>query len=248
MTDEALRSVAEGFWAQVGEPEPYPRTLETSVLWALPVAISTTRDLSVDSVEDWLRRRGVPFGLGCHDRNLRACLVSYGGRGLIFLDATDTEDELRFSLAHEVSHFLLDYLLPRRKAIARFGSGVTEVLDGRRRPLVSERVDAVLADVPIGVHAHLMERTAASTIGRAAVLDVESRADRLALELLAPEAEVKRRVADLRGSENFQRAVADTVGVLVEAFGIPPQIADGYGQSLCRSWYGGPSFREWLGV
>lgn len=248
MADEALQSVAEGFWAQVGEPEPYPRSLETSVLWALPVAISKTRDLSVDSVENWLRRRGVPFGLGCHDRNLRACLVSYGGRGLIFLDATDPEDELRFSLAHEVSHFLLDYLLPRRRAVARFGSGVTEVLDGRRRPLVNERVDAVLADVPIGVHAHLMERTVAGTIGRAAVLDVESRADRLALELLAPEAEVRRRVADLRGSENFQRTLADTVSVLVEAFGLPPQIADGYGQSLCRSWYGGPSFREWLGV
>ena len=118
MVDEALRSVAENFWAQVGESEPYPRNLEASVLWALPVAISKSRDLSVDSVEGWLRRQDVPFGLGCHDRNLRACIVSYGGTGLIFLDATDSEDELRFSLAHEVSHFLLDYLLPRRRAIS----------------------------------------------------------------------------------------------------------------------------------
>ena len=167
---------------------------------------------------------------------------------MIFLDATDSEDELRFSLAHEVSHFLLDYLLPRRRAIGRLGSGVTEVLDGRRRPTVGERVDAVLTNVPIGVHAHLMERAAAGGIGRAAVLDVESRADRLALELLAPGVEVKRRVADLRRSENFQQTVANTVGVLVEAFGLPPQIADGYGQSLSRLWYGGPSFKEWLGV
>jgi Zn-dependent peptidase ImmA (M78 family) len=248
MVDETLRSVAEGFWARVGAPEPYPRCLEASVLWALPVAILKVRDLSVDSVEAWLRRRGVPFGLGCHDRNLRACLVSYGGRGLIFLDATDPEDELRFSLAHEISHFLLDYLLPRRRAIARFGSGVTEVLDGRRQPLVSERIDAVLADVPIGVHTHLMDRTAAGIIGRTAVLDVESRADRLALELLAPEDEVRRRVADLGGSETFQQAVTNVVNVLVDAFKLPPQIAEGYGRSLCRSWYGGPSFREWLGV
>ena len=190
----------------------------------------------------------MPFGLGCHDRSLRACLVSYGGRGLIFLDATDSENELRFSLAHEVSHFLLDYLLPRRRAIGHLGSGVTEVLDGKRQPTVGERVGAILADVPIGVHAHLMERTAAGTIGRAPVLDVESRADRLALELLAPGAEVKRRVADLRGWESFQQTIADTVGVLVDAFGLPSQIADGYGQSLSRSWYGGPSFREWLGA
>jgi hypothetical protein len=222
--------------------------LETSVLWALPVAISKTHDLSVDSVEDWLKRRGVPFGLGCHDRSLRACLVSYGGRGLIFLEAADTEEELRFSLAHEVSHFLLDYLLPRRRAIGRFGSGVTEILDGRRRPTAGERVDAVLANVPIGVHTHLIERTVAGGNGRAAVLDVESRADRLALELLAPEAEVKRRVADLGGRESFQQTVHYTVGVLIDTFGLSSQIADGYGLSLCRSWYGGPSFREWLGA
>ena len=80
------------------------------------------------------------------------------------------------------------------------------------------------------------------------MLDVESRADRLALELLAPEAEVKRRVADLRRSEDFQQTVANTVGVLVDAFRLPSQIADGYGQSLSRSWYGGRSFKEWLGV
>jgi hypothetical protein len=247
MAGDALRSVAEGFWAQVGEPEPYPRTLEASVMWVSPVAILKMRKLSVDSVEDWLRRRDVAFGLGCHDRSLKACLVSYGGRGLIFLDATDPENELRFSLAHETSHFLLDYLLPRRRAITRFGFGITEVLDGRRRPTVGERVDAVLADVPTGVHAHLMERTA-GTIGRAAVLDVESRADRLALELLAPEAEVRRRATSREGPENFRQTVADTVDVLVEVFGLPPRIADGYGQSLCRSWYSGPSFREWLGV
>jgi hypothetical protein len=248
MADEALRAVAEGFWAQVGEPEPYPRTLEASVLWALPVVISKSRDLSVDSVEGWLRRRGVPFGLGCHDRSLRACLVSYGGRGLIFLEATDTEEELRFSLAHEVSHFLLDYLLPRRRAIRRFGSGVTEILDGRRRPTAGERVDAFLANVPIGVNAHLMERAVVGSIGRAVVLDVESRADRLALELLAPEAEVKLRVADLGGRGSFQQTVNNTVDVLIDTFGLSSKIADGYGLSLCRSWYDGPSFREWLGA
>jgi len=45
MVDEALRSVAEDFWAQVGEPEPYPRNLEASVLWALPVAVSKASNL-----------------------------------------------------------------------------------------------------------------------------------------------------------------------------------------------------------
>lgn len=248
MVDEALRTVAERFWARVGEPEPYPRTLEASVLWTLPVAISKAHDLSVESVEDWLRRRGVPFGLGCHDRYLRACLISYGGRGLIFLDATDSEDELRFSLAHEASHFLLDYFLPRRRAIARLGLGVAEVLDGKREATVDERVDALLADTPIGVHTHLMQRTAAGTIGRTAVLDAESRADLLALELLAPENEVRRRVPELNASRNHQQTVADTVSVLVHTFGLPQQIANGYGQSLCRSWHGGPSFKEWLGV
>lgn len=248
MVELVLREVAEGFWSEVGRPEPYPRDLTAPVTWALPISVLELRRLSVASAEDWLRRRGAPFTLGCHDRSLRGCLVSYGGNGMVLLEGTDPEDERRFSLAHEVSHFLLDYLLPRRRAIERLGDRIVEVLDGRRRPTTEERVGALLGDVPVGVHTHLMDRTSGGAIGHASVRGAESRADRLALELLAPENEVRRRAPDHAPSLVFGRAVDQTVGALVDEFGLPPQIAGGYGLSLCRSWYGGPSFREWLGA
>lgn len=243
-----MRAVAEDFWTEVGQPEPYPRDLKDSVIWALPVAVLEMRRLTVGSVEDWLRWQDIPLTFGCQDRSLRGCLVSFGGKGLVLLDGNDPEDERRFSLAHEVAHFLLDYLLPRRRAIERLGACIVEVLDGRRPATAQERVDALLGDVPVGTHTHLLERTASGTIGRAGIMGVESRADRLALELLAPEAEVRRRVPDVGRLRVFGQAVGHTTNVLRDAFGLPPRIAEGYGTSLCRSWYGGPSFGEWLGL
>jgi hypothetical protein len=248
MVEAALRTVAEDFWAEVGQPEPYPRDLQDSVVWTLPVAVLRIRHLTVGSAEEWLRRQAVPLAFGCRDRSLRGCLVSFGGKGLVLLDGDDPEDERRFSLAHEVAHFLLDYLLPRRRAIERLGVGIAEVLDGRRPPTARERVDALLGDTPIGTHTHLMDRSLGGTVGRAGILSVESRADRLALELLAPEAEVRRRVPDTGSPRTFGQAVDQTANVLRDAFGLPPMIAEGYGTSLCRSWYGGPSFGEWLGL
>lgn len=248
MTEPALWAVAEDFWAGAGQQEPYPRELLGAVTWALPVAVLKLRHLSVASAEDWLKRQGAPLALGCNDRSLRGCLVAFGGKGLVLLEEDDPNDERRFSLAHEISHFLLDYLLPRRRAFDRFGDRIAAVLDGHRRPTTNERVDAILSDAPVGVHTHLMERTSGGTIGQAGIVSAESRADRLALELLAPEAEVKRRAFDVAHPASFQWAVDQTVGLLIDVFGLPPRIADGYGLSLCRSWYGGPSFQEWFGL
>lgn len=248
MTGAALRSVAEAFWTEVGAPEPFPRSLESSVVWALPVAVLEVRRLSVRTAEEWLRRLGAPLVLACRDRSLKGCLISYGGKGLVLVDGHDPEDERRFSLAHEVSHFLLDYLLPRRRTVERLGESVREVLDGKRRPTVEERVDALLGDVNIGVHTHLLERNPEGTIDRTEILSVESRSDLLALELLAPASEVRRRIPDLERSSGFHQVAERTADVLIDEFGLPERIAHGYGLSLCRSWFGGPSFQEWLGL
>src|SRR5205814_1009729 len=117
---------------------------------------------------------------------LRACLVAHGGHGFAFIDASDCEDERRFSLAHELAHFLHDYLEPRRRIVQLVGLSALEVLDGYRAPTADERVHAVLSQTTVGCHVHLLDRDREGQMLSRAVTDAESGADRLAFELLAP--------------------------------------------------------------
>src|SRR5207249_2805502 len=107
----------------------------------------------------WLRRRSIVCRLALHDRPLRAALVAHGGKGLVFLDGTDPDDERRYSLAHETAHFLIAAWWPRLRAERKLGPASLEVLDGRRSPTRTERIDAALAGLALGTRVHLMERT-----------------------------------------------------------------------------------------
>jgi hypothetical protein len=217
------------------------------VLWALPLAVLKLPRLNVSDVEAWLERRGIPFRLSCASRRLRGCLIAHAGRGAVLLDGTDPPDELRFSLAHEAAHFVLDYLEPRRRAVGQLGEGVLEVVDGLRPPTVDERVAGLLSGTTIGVHTHLMARGPDGDLGCGHIAGAEHRADQLALELLVPAAELHRRLRNTRRPAGFEAAVQTAIDVLIEEFGLPPAVADRYGRHLARKRYGGPSFREWMG-
>jgi hypothetical protein len=79
---------------------------------------------------------------------------------------------------------------------------------------------ALLHRTPIGAHAHLMDRQPDGMLGCTRIAEAENRADRLALELLAPSAEVWQRVACLRKTSNFRAGVQHTVSILVRDFGL----------------------------
>lgn len=248
MTEGWLDHIVEEFWRKAGGPEPFPRNLEQSILWALPLAVLKLPRLCVRDVEECLQQRGISFRLGCADRPLRGCLVAYRGRGCVLLDGSDPEDERRFSLAHEAAHFMLDYLQPRERAVAGLGAAILEVFDGLRAPTVDERVDAVLSRSSVGVHTHLMERERDGVLGCGRIVGAENRADRLALELLAPAGDVRRSVARFGRPSNFQGDVQVAMEVLTGDFGLPAAVAGPYAKLMIRCWRGGPSFREWLGV
>ena len=118
MSEIDVAEWASNFWRRAGGPAPFPRSLESAVAWALPVAVVKLPRLGLRELREWLAKRGIPFCINATDRRLRACVLARAGRGAIFLDGTDSEDELRLSLAHEVSHFVCDYLDPRRRAMA----------------------------------------------------------------------------------------------------------------------------------
>ena len=236
--------LAERFWSLAGCRESFPRSLETPLSWALPVALIKLPRLEVSSLTEWLDRQGIvpPFTVAY--RCLRACLVARAGYGMIFLNGSDSEDERRFSLAHEISHFMLDYWQPREHALSVLGSGIQDVLDGRRPPTSKERLGGLFQSVSWQTFTHLMDRSPSGQVEHLRILDSEDRADRLALELLAPRATVISRLQTVQWKESF--AHDQVVETLQQEFGLPGTVAREYGRMLVMSQRPARSFKKWL--
>lgn len=242
-TDYSIEHAARDFRLLVGEESEYPCDLEASIMWALPLDVRGINRLRLGDVEAVALKIGLPYSFGGTDRRLCGCLLAYNDSGIIFVDAADTESERRFTLAHELAHFLLDYRAPRKRAFDALGESIRPVLDGLRPATIEERVCAVLDDVPLGVLSHLMERPSGN-VSSSAVLSIESRADRMALELLAPAAAVSKDASLLYGLPYNERLLR-LRHTLEGKYGLPPAIAGWYaGMALYRE--GEAGFRDWL--
>lgn len=247
MTDTQVKALAERFWRLAPDQEPFPRSLEAAILWRLPLGIVKLPHLGILVVLNWLNARHVEFPLESKDRSLSALIVAGRGTGLIFLDGNDPLAEQRYSLAHELAHFLLDYFWPHQKTVKVMGPAVKEVLDGRRPATHSERLTAVLRRVRLDTFIHLLERNVDGRIVRTGTLCSEDDADRLALELLAPLQEVMGRAQAHRISWHETTAEIETARLLQTEFGFPHAIAARYGTYLAWGERNPRSFRDWLG-
>jgi hypothetical protein len=219
-----VAELVRAFWADAGMLESFPRELRRPIARALPVSVVSLSGLRLDSVRGWLRDNGL--GCPCEqvDRPLRACLAAFRGHGLIFLDGTDPANEQRFSLAHELGHFLRHYWRPRLLARRRLGSQVVEVFDGERPPTSQERLHALLRNVPLGFQLHLMRRGPCRELVGADVACAEEEADLVAYELLAPARDVLAQVGAVQDDAGRARLVE----ALQRVFGLPQEAATHY--------------------
>lgn len=241
LVDPLLEATAASFWSGTGVQRGRPVDLARAVALSLPLDIVTLSRLTVRRVEGWMAERGVAYGFGRLDRPLYGLLVVYRGTGFVFLDGTDDESSRRFTLAHETAHFLLDYARPRQQAIRRLGEGVLDVLDGLRGPTPDERLAAAITDVEISPHVHLLSRSEDTAAIHARVDRSEERADQLALELVAPAAEVAATLRDAGTTDQFFRCAAVAEALLAGRYGLPSLAASGYARRLARAITGGPS-------
>lgn len=245
MIEGWLDRAATDFWTQIGTNPPFPRSLELIVSHALPLNCVRLAQLSIDRIEQWFLQRQVPFRFLCQNRQLCGCIVAGRGNGFLFIDQNDAEDERRFTIAHEISHFILDYLYPRQIAIKSLGSSIRPVLDGERSPTSSEAIDAILGGIKLGIYFNMMPRSMQGGIDDSSILRSENNADRLAFELLAPAEHVLNQSTVSRVKSSFERTRIIS-SLLITEYGLPKQLAFRYSAFLSRR-YPQQSTAEWLG-
>ncbi len=186
MASPRAEQAAAAFWRKAGGRVAFgvPIDIASAAAAALPVSVVGIPSLDTSAIGRISARAGRPWTVG-NPRPLRGCLLADAGVGLVFVDSEDPEDEQRFTVAHEVAHFILHYLRPRERAMGALGVGIAAVIDRLRPPTTGERLSAALRDVPIEPFRHAMERGIG---GRHASLveRIEAEADDLAVELIAP--------------------------------------------------------------
>lgn len=228
-----LHDAVEAFWAD-DPSDRFPRDLELEAIVRLPLALVELPSLRTDGITDWLAEHDSPLSVHVAPRPLRAALIAYAGVGIIFIDAMLDPGERLIGIAHEIGHFLNDYLVPRA-TVERTAPDLLDVLDGLRPPTGDDAVTALLARVPLGVHTHLLSRTTRGEYGSPETERSEDRAARIAWELLAPQAAV----ADAADDLGNEFTVART---LQSRFGLPGEAARAYARYLAEASNGGDDF------
>ena len=222
MTTPDLEALARDFWAGTEWCDRFPREIDQVAPLQLPLVIAKQSPINALAAGDWLRRRGMVVPLPHDRRDLHGCLVAHCGRGFIFVSSTDSAEEQRLTMAHEVAHFFVDYLLPRRQVMQALGARMAAVLDGLRPPTPAERAAAILSHVRLGAHVHLLPRPGAGVDDEVRVVHAEDRADRLALELVAPRACVRDVLNDLAARQPLAPEAARSA--LAMHFGLPAYV------------------------
>jgi len=258
--DARISQAVANFWKGAGAEEPEPQHFERDALRSLPCAVIQLDHLTLVAIENWLQKSGVVYHFPCGSRLVHGCLLAYRGHGLIFIDSADTPDEQRYTLAHEIVHFLLDYYEPRQETINALGAVIVDVLDGDREPTPREALHAVLEDVSLRTYFHLMDRNGRDVRGPAdgsrrqsmsdMVYAAESLADRVALEILAPSDSVIDRLLDVHpGSDSRKpdQIIELAFTVLQRDFGIPTRSASVYARTLLQAFPDNSSNGDWLG-
>jgi hypothetical protein len=174
------------FWAQSQVRVAFPRDLREAVCWLDKLHLHEIPHLTLAGAIACFRKHQIPAVAGCENRPLAGCFAGYRDRAVIGVDSTLHPTEFRFTLAHEIAHYLRDYLVPRQRLVHKLGAQSLEVLDGKRPATLNEQFAAIFRGVTLECHTHFLERDRWGQATTEESRSAEDAADWLAFELLAP--------------------------------------------------------------
>jgi len=89
-------------------------TLTTMISETYWIAVQPVANLDIHKVQTVIQRLGGSLETSVLDEYsaLAGFLYAYRGSGVIFIEAMDTEERQKFSLAHELGHFVIEYYQP----------------------------------------------------------------------------------------------------------------------------------------
>lgn len=243
-----IETIAKNFWCQVGRAKSGPPyDIAGAISLQMPLDIVSLSELTLGKIDQWLVNKGIKIPISVNDRYLHGFILVKKGTGFIFVNGTDNEDERLYTIAHEASHFILDYKIPRDMAIAKIGDGVENVLDGLRQPTLDEQINGIISGISVQPFTHLLEKDGDGSFTNIKVFDAENNADALAIELLAPHNEVIK--ATLCGRKKMPFDLFDQLclDLLISKYRVPETIAKQYSKRLAYFVTGGPSIMNKLG-
>jgi hypothetical protein len=237
-----IRRLADDVRARAPRRGKAALDVESLVAWTAPLAVVVLPELNIAGARGWLAERGAGVQFGKDDRQLRGLLLAWRGSGVIFVDGGLPVPDRRFTVAHELGHFLLDYVEPRARVL-RKAPDLLEVLDGHRPVTARDRTRAVLERISLGVHAHLLDRDPHG----GAAWDVEQGEDlssRFALELLSPWRDVLATLRRLPDGLVWGGRLEAATRLLEGTFELPEQAARVRARAALESMGEGPGFLE----
>lgn len=198
--------------------------IEGVIAWSAPLAVVSLPHLNPSAATEWLTHRGAPVPATFASRPLRGFLLAWRGSGLAFVDGGLAIEDRRLTLGHELGHFLIDYLQPRRRVVQR-DPDLLAVMDGHRVATESDRARAAIAGVSLGLHTRLIDRDSLGEAGRDTET-AEDRASRFALELLAPWEDLLDLLrTNVEAKPHFSDSLDAATELVEERFIIPRQAA-----------------------
>lgn len=239
------------FWKESLLPINFPiniTLLEQAILLTQPISIVKLDRLSLLKITKYLRERGVSINYTLDDKELFGFVLSYNGHAYIFLNGTESSQEQCFTLAHELSHYLIDYKLPREVIIKKYGESIIEALNNKRDFTTKERLLAIINGYTLKQFTYLLDAPAVSAFDRLNVWKAENKADELAMELLAPYKIILQDINRDSIPKKYFSLEQYLPQLLQSKYGLTVHIANLYGKSLAIKISGGISLAERWGI
>lgn len=237
-----MERIAREFWATTKSEFRFNYDLINVVESTLNVQLIRMPQLCPIKINSWLNNQNIGIQIEDNGQNLHGALLIQNGTVLMFIDTTENTTWQRYTLAHQVSRFLLEYQMPRERAILSFGKEIAGVLKGKNDASVTELVQSAFNDVSNKTYTLLLEKKGDRvTTGEDPSL-TDNPADFLALELLAPRYQIIQETASKSVFLSYAPFKRKCRELLIGKYRIPTEIAHKYACELAGSVTNGPSF------